>query len=112
MATTPDLLLINKAVAFWAVHGVNTYGSKVGSVGSLTAVFLTGLGMLLEIHPVEFPERLAKVHSLVQLHPTEPGRRRQRGPRAPAGAGPGQPQRREPGTGRAGLGVTGCYQGY
>lgn len=102
-------------MAFWAVHGVNTYGRKFVSVGTPTAVFLTGLGMLLEIHTAEFPEGFAKVHSLVQLHPTEPGRQRQRGPRAPAGAAPRQPQRRErrePGTGSARLGVTGCSQGY
>lgn len=48
---------------FWAVRGLNTYDSKAGSVGTPTAVFLTGLGMLLEIHTAEFLEGLAKVHS-------------------------------------------------
>lgn len=97
-------------MAFWAVHGMNTFDSKVCSVGAPTVVFLTGLGMLLEIHTAEFLEGLAKVHSLGQLNLTEPGRQSQCSPRAPAGtaqpaatagraagAQPGQSRPRQPG---------------
>lgn len=86
MVTTPDFLLTNKPATFRAVHGVNSYDSEVGSVGTPAVVFLTGLGMLLEIHTAEFLEGLDKVHSLGQLNLTEPGRQRQRSPRAPTGA--------------------------
>lgn len=126
MATTPNLLLIKKAVNFQAVHGVNTYASEVGSVGTPTVVFLTGPGMLLEIHTADLLEGLVMVYSLGQLNLTKPGRQRQRSPRAPAGAARRQPQRgelREPSPGRAsparaepalpaGLGAAGCSQGY
>lgn len=86
----------------------NTYDGKVCSVGAPTVVFLTGLGMLLEIHTAEFLEGLAKVHSLGQLNLPEPGRQRQSSPRAPAGtaqpaatavrAARAQPGQGQPGT--------------
>lgn len=92
-------------MALWAAHGVNTYDSKVGSVGTPTVVLLTGLEMLLEIHTAEFPEGLVKADSPGQPKLTEAGGQRQRSPRAPAGAARRQPQRGErgePGPGRAG----------